>query len=138
MSKFLVFLAFFFYCCVANASYMAKCIVAGQVSSPVKKGTFPANNEKLQYFSFQLKLESAKGLEPESDKWCIQVFKDRKDSKGNITVRINNPSKDTVIPELGGHGVYLWSYFESEVILEGFSPYVPPSKATNGASDNGA
>lgn len=135
MIRFLLSIILTFYCCVATASFEGKCIVSGQISSPVEEGFFPANDRQMKFICFLLKLESTKGLETEMDKWCSRVFKDRKDKKGNVTVRINNPSSDTMIPEVGGHGAYLWSYFESEIVLEGFSPYTPPAKDAEGSSD---
>jgi hypothetical protein len=129
MIRLLFALMLFLYCCIATASFEGKCIVSGKISSTVEEGFFPADENQMKYIHFQLKLESVKGLKTENDKWCSRVFKDRRDSKKVIVVRINNPSADTVIPAIGESGIFVWSYFESENnSFESFSPYSPTSK----------
>jgi hypothetical protein len=128
MQKFLVVIVLFVCCNSASATLINECIVSGKIASTAEFKERATNGHSNKFVSFKLKLDSAKGRNNGSDKYCNALFKARKNSAGEIQVELYHSSGPQSVPQIGSQAIYSWHYYEAEEILEFFSPYKPALK----------
>jgi hypothetical protein len=128
MQRFLVVIVLFASCNSASATLINECIVSGKIASTAKIEERTTNGQSATFVSFKLKLDTAKGRNKGSDKYCSALFKARRNSAGEIQVELYHSSGPKSVPQIGSQANYSWHSYEAEDILEFFSPYMPALK----------